>query len=146
MNRNRQNMHKMIQYRKFELPDCIKEEHMYINTGYLNNSHMDFKDKSQPLIIGSCGTYRLTTHPKLPTYRPKGRLDFQIIYIASGKGHFHCGKSHCNWAGAGSGLSAGCHPYRAEIYRRQGGGSHCPLWGYSGLHRGAGSAGRPDRL
>ena len=89
MNRNRQNMHKMIQYRKFELPDCIKEEHMYINTGYLNNSHMDFKDKSQPLIIGSCGTYRLTTHPKLPTYRPRGRLDFQIIYIASGKGHFH---------------------------------------------------------
>ena len=89
MNRNRQNMHKMIQYRKFELPDCIKEEHMYINTGYLNNSHMDFKDKSRPLVIGSCGTYRLTTHPKLPTYRPRGRLDFQIIYIASGKGHFH---------------------------------------------------------
>lgn len=50
---------------------------------------MDFKDKSRPLIIGSCGTYRLTTHPKLPTYRPKGRLDFQIIYIASGKGYFH---------------------------------------------------------
>ena len=89
MNRNRQNMHKMIQYRKFKLPDCIKEEHMYINTGYLNNSHMDFKDKSRPLVIGSCGTYRLTTHPKLPTYRPRGRLDFQIIYIASGKGHFH---------------------------------------------------------
>lgn len=89
MNRNRQNMHKMIQYSKFKLPDCIKEGHMYINTGYLNNSHMDFKDKSRPLIIGSCGTYRLTTHPKLPTYRPKGRLDFQIIYIASGKGYFH---------------------------------------------------------
>ena len=62
---------------------------MYINTGYLNNSHMDFKDKSRPLVIGSCGTYRLTTHPKLPTYRPRGRLDFQIIYIASGKGYFH---------------------------------------------------------
>lgn len=62
---------------------------MYINTGYLNNSHIDFKDKSRPLIIGSCGTYRLSTHPMLPTYRPKGRLDFQIIYIASGTGHFH---------------------------------------------------------
>lgn len=89
MNRNRQNMHKMIQYSKFELPDCFKEGHMYINTGYLNNSHMDFKDKSRPLIVGSCGTYRLTTHPQLPTYRPRGRLDFQIIYIASGKGYFH---------------------------------------------------------
>ena len=62
---------------------------MYMNTGYLNHSHIDFKDKSQPLIIGSCGTYRLSSQPKLPTYRPKGRLDFQIIYIASGKGYFH---------------------------------------------------------
>ena len=79
----------MIQYDKGNFPDCIKEEHMYINTGYLNNSHMDFKDKSRPLVIGSCGTYRLTTHPKLPTYRPRGRLYYQIIYIASGKGHFH---------------------------------------------------------
>ena len=39
---------------------------MYLNTGYLNHSHMDFKDKSRPLIVGSCGTYRLSSHPKLP--------------------------------------------------------------------------------
>ncbi len=62
---------------------------MYINTGYLNRSYLDFKDKSRPLIVGSCGTYRLSSHPKMPTYRPKGRLDYQIIYIASGVGHFH---------------------------------------------------------
>ncbi len=62
---------------------------MYINTGYLNHSYLDFKDKSRPLIVGSCGTYRLSSHPKMPTYRPKGRLDYQIIYIASGVGHFH---------------------------------------------------------
>ena len=43
---------------------------MYMNNGYLNQSHLDFKDKSQPLIVGSCGTYRLSTLPKLPTYRP----------------------------------------------------------------------------
>ena len=29
---------------------------MYINTGYLNHSHKDFKDKSRPLIVGSCRT------------------------------------------------------------------------------------------
>ena len=62
---------------------------MYMNTGYLNHSHMDFKDKSHPLIVGSCGTYRLSSHPKLPTYRPRGRLDYQIIYITAGCGHFH---------------------------------------------------------
>ena len=62
---------------------------MYLNTGYLNHSHMDFKDKSRPLIVGSCGTYRLSKHPKLPTYRPRGRLDYQIIYITAGFRHFH---------------------------------------------------------
>lgn len=64
---------------------------MYINSGYKNHSLLDFKDKSKPLVVGSCGTYRLYAHPKLPTYRPRGRLDFQIIYIASGKAHFHFG-------------------------------------------------------
>ena len=33
---------------------------MYINTGYLNHSHLDFKDKSRPLVVGSCGIYRLS--------------------------------------------------------------------------------------
>ena len=49
----------------------------------------DFQDKSRPLIVGSCGTYHLYTRPKLPTYRPKGRLDFQLLYIASGIAHFY---------------------------------------------------------
>ena len=62
---------------------------MYMNTGYLNHSHMDFKDKSRPLVVGSCGSYRLAKHSKLPTYRPRGRLDYQIIYITAGYGHFH---------------------------------------------------------
>lgn len=61
---------------------------MYANAGYLHNSLADFKDKSKPLIVGSCGMYRLQTRPKLPTYRPRGRIDYQLLYIASGKGHF----------------------------------------------------------
>lgn len=64
---------------------------MYLNTGYLNHSLIDFKDKSCPLIVGSSGNYRLSSHPKMPTYRPRGRLDYQIIYISSGLGHFHFG-------------------------------------------------------
>ena len=50
---------------------------------------MDIKDKSKPLIVTSVGTYHLYTRPKLPTWRPRGRRDFQLIYIASGKAHFH---------------------------------------------------------
>ena len=62
---------------------------MYANNAYLNNTTMDIKDKSSPLIVTSCGTYHLFTRPKLPTWRPRGRLDFQLLYIASGKAHFH---------------------------------------------------------
>lgn len=62
---------------------------MYINSGYLNNSLIDFKDKSKPLVVGSCGTYRLMTHPKLPTYRPRGRIDYQLLYVSAGIAHFH---------------------------------------------------------
>ena len=47
-----------------------------------------FQRQKSP-IVGSCGTYRLSSHPKLPTYRPRGRLDYQIIYITAGCGHFH---------------------------------------------------------
>lgn len=40
-------------------------------------------------MVCSCGTYHLFTRPKLPTHRPRGRLDWQILYIASGKAHFY---------------------------------------------------------
>lgn len=62
---------------------------MYANSGYLNNSLVDFIDKSKPLIVGSCGTYKLYKKEKMVTHRPKGRLDYQLVYIASGKGHFY---------------------------------------------------------
>ena len=67
---------------------------MYLNTGYLNHSHMDFKDKSRPLIVGSCGTYRLSRHPKLPTYRPKGRLDYQTAMGKAPVGIAKMAKKH----------------------------------------------------
>ena len=61
---------------------------MYTNSAYLHNSMIDFKDKSRPLIVGSCGTYHLFTQEKLPTYRPRGRIDYQLLYVASGQAHF----------------------------------------------------------
>lgn len=61
---------------------------MYYNSGYLNNSRLDFKDYTRPLIVGSCGTYRLKKRAKLPTFWQKGRRDYQILYVASGKAHF----------------------------------------------------------
>lgn len=65
---------------------------MYVNSGHLSNTFLDFKDKSKSLIVGSCGTYHLYTRPKLPTWRPRGRIDYQLLYVASGKAHFYFDK------------------------------------------------------
>ena len=61
---------------------------MYVNSAYRHNSRLDYKDKTHPLEVGSCGTYRLITRPILPTHRPRGRLDYQLLYVAAGKAHF----------------------------------------------------------
>ena len=61
---------------------------MYVNSGYLNNSRIDFKDTTRPLVVGSCGAHRLIKKVLLPTQRPKGRVDYQLLYVASGKTHF----------------------------------------------------------
>lgn len=62
---------------------------MYINSAYLNDSLLNCKDTQNPISVGSCGNYRLITVNQLPTFRPNGRLDYQLIYIASGAAHFY---------------------------------------------------------
>ena len=62
---------------------------MYINYGnYQEDIQEGYINKSVPLWINSCGTYKLITKKEMPTFRPKGRLDYQLIYIHSGCGHF----------------------------------------------------------
>ena len=61
---------------------------MYINSGYLFNSRIPFKENKMPLRILSAGTYQLFSRPRLPTWRPKGRVDWQLIYIAAEEGQF----------------------------------------------------------
>ena len=52
---------------------------MYVNSGYLNNSRIPFKETKMDLRILSVGTYQIQSWPKLPTWRPKGRIDWQLI-------------------------------------------------------------------
>lgn len=64
---------------------------MYTNSGYLKlqeNTKEDFQDDSRPLIVSSCGTYHLFTSSEFHTWRPRGRVDYQLLYIAAGKAHF----------------------------------------------------------
>ena len=65
---------------------------MYLNYGnYLNDIPEGYIDKSKELWVNSCGMYKLLTKKKMPTFRGKGRLDFQLIYIHSGCGYYDFG-------------------------------------------------------
>lgn len=61
---------------------------MYSNTGYLNDTDIEIEDTKHPLTVLSCGIYRLMHQPVMPTLRPEGRMDYQLLYISSGKAHF----------------------------------------------------------
>lgn len=61
---------------------------MYVNAAYLNNHLSEVVDKTKPLIVTSCGNYRVKTREIVETKRPEGRKDYQLLYIASGKAHF----------------------------------------------------------
>lgn len=62
---------------------------MFTNVAYLHNSLTDIVDESRSLIVTSCGYYRVYSRPTVSTERPKGRRDYQLLYIAKGKGHFY---------------------------------------------------------
>lgn len=61
---------------------------MFMNVAYLNNSTSTVVDNTKPLIVTSCGNYRVKNRSEVVTHRPKGRKDYQLLYIAYGKGHF----------------------------------------------------------
>ena len=62
---------------------------MYSNAGYLNNSIQAFADNAQPLVVGSCGNYRIQGREEFHTRRPEGRVDYQLLYVVSGKTYFY---------------------------------------------------------
>lgn len=61
---------------------------MYSNTGYLYDADIETEDLAHSLTVLSCGIYRLSHQPVMPTLRPKGRKDYQLLYIFSGKAYF----------------------------------------------------------
>lgn len=68
---------------------------MFTNVAYLHNSLSDIVDLSKSLIVTSCGYYCVHSRATVSTERPNGRKDYQLIYIAKGKGYFHFnGKEH----------------------------------------------------
>lgn len=62
---------------------------MYINVAYVDEENPNLEDLSVPLRINNCGYYRIHTTPVIETPHPEGRNDYQLLYIAAGKGEFY---------------------------------------------------------
>lgn len=65
---------------------------METNVAYLNNTLVVQIEKEKPLIVSSCGYYKLDSGPLIKVERPKGRGDYQLLYILDGKAHFYFDK------------------------------------------------------
>ena len=73
---------------------------MYMSCGYLNIPEIPFADHTTPLLVCSCGNYRLSGDDRSCTQRPMGRPDYQLLYVVSGKAEFIIGgKAHHLTAG-----------------------------------------------
>ena len=62
---------------------------LYINVAYVDDENPNIEDLTVPIKINNCGYYRVQTGPVIETPHPEGRNDYQLLYIASGKGHFY---------------------------------------------------------
>ncbi len=62
---------------------------MYINSAYLGEEHEEIVDIGKPVLVTAAGYYRVKTRKIIRTERPHGRQDYQLLYVAEGKAHFH---------------------------------------------------------
>ena len=62
---------------------------MYINVAYVDDENPNLEDLTVPVRVNNCGYYRVHTGPVIETPHPEGRNDYQLLYIAAGKGYFY---------------------------------------------------------
>ena len=75
---------------KITLSEAVMYENaMYINVAYIDDENPNVEDLSVPVKINNCGYYRVHTGPVIETPHPEGRNDYQLLYIAAGKGYFY---------------------------------------------------------
>ncbi|OPJ58138.1 AraC family transcriptional regulator [Clostridium oryzae] len=61
---------------------------MKMLSGYYTKNEEGVANTQYDIAINSCGRYELIKLKEFKTYRPEGRNDFQLLYIAKGKAMF----------------------------------------------------------
>ena len=62
---------------------------MFVNVAYLGKPNETIIDNTLPLLITAVGYYKPITINEMFTERIKGRKDYQLLYVASGKAYFY---------------------------------------------------------
>ena len=62
---------------------------MYINSAYVGKKDEDIVTLNKPLFVTAAGYNKVITRRIIETMRPRGRHDYQLIYIAAGKVRFY---------------------------------------------------------
>lgn len=62
---------------------------MYYNVAFITDLNPNLEDLSVTLRINNCGYYRIHDGPTVKTTHYEGRNDYQLIYMAAGKGVFY---------------------------------------------------------
>lgn len=90
---------------------------MYADVGYSNGKEYIFEEKNLPLAVSSCGHYRMHKFDHASTHRPNGLADYQLLYFASGKGHFYFTENEETLVTAGQMVLYRPHEMQKYIYQ-----------------------------
>ncbi len=86
---------------------------MYTNLAYLGNIGEDIADTSVPLLVTAVGYYKIRHMEVVETPRTEGRKDWQLVYIAKGKGQFFFEEEE-RWVSAGHAILF--RPGKKQVY------------------------------
>ncbi len=83
-------------------------------SGHLRNSRREngYEDNNQPIIVNCCGYQSFSTQ-SYAINRENGRLDYQLIYIYQGCGHY---KINDTWNTLKAGSIVLFHPLQSQTY------------------------------
>lgn len=90
---------------------------MYADVGYLTGKEYIFEEKNLPIAVSNCGHYRMHEFDRASTHRPNGLVDYQLLYIASGKGHFYFTENEETLVTAGQMVLYRPHEMQKYIYK-----------------------------
>lgn len=65
------------------------QDYMHNISGYLGDINEEIIDTENKIAVNCCGHYKLERNEEFKTWRPFGRKDYQLLYVAGGSADFY---------------------------------------------------------